>query len=127
MGESTNGRRSLKKVFCFATSPVTGHWLTCFTRKGYSHRILLFSQILLPEIRREGIRFQVIASYLLRIEKKSVIFSGSKQIPLKNTRKTCKSLPKHLILPSILPGCFEFVLQDYTSEHVNIPRKKANF
>ena len=26
-------------------------------------------------------------------------------------RKICKSLPEHLILPSILPGCFEFVLQ----------------
>ena len=39
-------------------------------------------------------------------------------------RKICKSLPKHLILPSILPGCIEFVLQDHTPEHVNIQRKK---
>ena len=39
-------------------------------------------------------------------------------------RKICKSLPKHLILPSILPGCFEFVLQDYAPEHGNIPRQK---
>ena len=41
-------------------------------------------------------------------------------------RKIYKSSPKHLILSSMLPGCLEFVLQDYTPEHVNIPHKKAN-
>ena len=105
--ESANGRCSVKKVFFF----------TCFVRKYYSHRRLLFSKIILPEIRAEGIcssrnsavhvpeinselvlfagysiiwqspsRYQTtIGSYLLRIEKKSVIFSGSKQIPQRNT------------------------------------------
>ena len=49
-----------------------------------------------------------IGSYLLRIEKKSAIFSGSKQKPQRipcYTSKICKSLPECLILPSILPGC----------------------
>ena len=49
--ESANGRCSVKKVFSFATSPCCGHWLTCFPRKVYSHRRLLFSQIILLEIR----------------------------------------------------------------------------
>ena len=105
--ESANGRCSVKKVLFF----------TCFARKYYSHRRLLFSKIILPELRAEGIcsprnsavhvpeinselvpfagysiiwqspsRYQAtIGSYLLRIEEKSVIFSGSKQIPQRNT------------------------------------------
>ena len=56
MGESANGRCSVKKEFFFGTSPCSGHWLTCFAQKGYSHRRLLFSQVILPEIRTEGIR-----------------------------------------------------------------------
>ena len=47
--------RAIKKVFFFATPPCSGHWFTCFARKGYSHRRLLFYQIILPEIRMEGI------------------------------------------------------------------------
>ena len=50
--ESANGRCSVKKVFFSATSPCCGHWLICFARKGYSHRRLLFSQIILLEIRK---------------------------------------------------------------------------
>ena len=56
-----NGRISQWEMFCknmffFAMSPCCGHWLTCFARKGCSHLRLLFSQIILPEIRTEGIR-----------------------------------------------------------------------
>ena len=68
-----------------------------------------------------------IGSCLLRIEKKNVIFSGSKQIPQCYPRKTCKSLPKRLILPSIFLGCFEFVFEDYTPEHVKYPTQKGRF
>ena len=119
MGESANGRCSVKKVFLFATSPCSGYWLTCLTRKRYSQRRLLcfpdyftrdkngrnsFSKefscscamnkfrtglVLFAEysiIRQSTSRYgSTIASYLLRIEKKSVIFSGSKQIPQRNT------------------------------------------
>ena len=56
MGESANGKCSVKKVFFFAKSPCSGQWLTYFAQKGYLHRRLLFSQIILPEIRTEGIR-----------------------------------------------------------------------
>ena len=31
-----------KRSSFFATSPCSGHWLTCFARKGYSHKRLLF-------------------------------------------------------------------------------------
>ena len=41
MGESANGRCSVKKVFLFATFPCSGHWLTCLARKRYSQRRLL--------------------------------------------------------------------------------------
>ena len=58
-----------------------------------------------------------IGSYLLKIEKKSVIFSGSKQIPQRNTA----------LSQGVMLGCFEFVLQDYIPQHVNTPHKKANF
>ena len=124
MGESANGRCSVRKVFFFATSLCSGHWLTCSARKSYSHRRRLFSQIILPEIRTEGIRsprnsavlvpqinsepvlsagysiirqrtsrYQAtIGSYLLRIEKESVIFSGSKQIPQRNTMLSQENL-----------------------------------
>ena len=121
MGKSTNGRCSVRKVFFFATSPCCGspccgHWLTCFARKGYSHWRLLFCQIILSEIKTEGIpsprnspvlvqqinwelvlfaEYSIIrqsasmgrasiGSYLLRIENKSVIFSGSKKTPQSN-------------------------------------------
>ena len=58
MGESDNGRCSVKKVFFFATSPSYGYWLTCFARKGYFHsQETAFSKIILPEIRTERIRF----------------------------------------------------------------------
>ena len=40
--ESANGRSSVKKMFFFVTSPWCGHWLTCFARKGYSHKRLIF-------------------------------------------------------------------------------------
>ena len=124
MGESVNGKCSVKKVFFFATSLCSGHWLTCSARKGYSHRRRLCSQIILPEIRTEGIRsprnsavlvLQInsepvlfagysiirqstsryratIGSYLLSIEKESVIFSGSKQIPQRNTMLSQENL-----------------------------------
>ena len=119
MGKSANGRCSVKKVLFFATSPCSEQWLACSARKGYSHRRLLFSLIILPEIRTEGICFSKeftcscainkfrtgtlsrilnysaehlkmpgnysTGSYLLMIGKKSVIFSGSKQIPQRNT------------------------------------------
>ena len=54
--ESANGRWSVKKVFFFVAFSWCGHWLTCLARKGYSHKILHFSQIILPEMRTEGIR-----------------------------------------------------------------------
>ena len=44
-----------KKGIFFAKSPCSGHWLTCFALKGYSHRRLLFSQVILPET-TQGIR-----------------------------------------------------------------------
>ena len=46
--ESANGKCSVKKMFFFVTSLWCGHWLTCFARNGYSHKRLLFSQIILP-------------------------------------------------------------------------------
>ena len=57
-------------------------------------------------------------NYLLTTEKKSVIFSGSRQMQQRNiilSQGTCKSLPEYLILS----GCFEISLPF-------IPRKKAN-
>ena len=65
--------------------------------------------------------------YLLRIatfsQEASKYLKGIPCYP----RKILKSSPKHLILPSIFQGCFEIVLQDYTPEHVNIPRKRQIF
>ena len=65
-------------------------------------------------------------SYLLRIEKKSVIFSGSKQIPQRNiiilSRKICKSLPEYLICQGALS-----LPSNYNPDHVNIPHKRAIF
>ena len=40
--ESANGRCSVKKMFFFFTPPGCGHWLTCFVRKAYSHKRVLF-------------------------------------------------------------------------------------
>ena len=40
MGDSVNGRYSVKKMLFFTTSPCSGKWLTCFARKGYSHKRL---------------------------------------------------------------------------------------
>ena len=58
MGESANEKCSVKKVFFFATSPRCEHWLTCFAQKDYSYsQETTFSQIILPEIKTEGIRF----------------------------------------------------------------------
>ena len=57
-------------------------------------------------------------NYLLTTEKKSVIFSGSRQMQQRNTilsQEICKYLPEYLILS----GCFEFFLPF-------IPLKKAN-
>ena len=54
--ESANGRCSVKKVSFFVAFSWCGHWLTCLARKGYSHKRLHFSQIILPEMRTEGIR-----------------------------------------------------------------------
>ena len=59
--------------------------------------------------RQNTSRYQkTIGSYLLRKEKK-VSFSQEASKNLKGIpcypSKICKSLPKHLILPSILPGC----------------------
>ena len=45
-----------QKDFLFWPSPCSGPWLTCFAQKGYSHRRLLLYQIILPEIRMEGVR-----------------------------------------------------------------------
>ena len=53
--ESANGRCSVKKMFFFVTSPWSVHWLTCFARKGYSHKDFFFPQIILPEMRTEVI------------------------------------------------------------------------
>ena len=54
--ESANGRCSVKKMFFFVTSPWCGHCLTYFAREDLSHKRLLFPQIILPEMRAEGIR-----------------------------------------------------------------------
>ena len=60
-----------------ATSPCSGHWLTCFARKGYSHKRLLFSQILLPEVRTEGIHFPRNSAALVpQINSELVLFAG---------------------------------------------------
>ena len=111
-----NGRNSFSKEFSCSCA------INKF-RTGALCRILNYSA--------EHLKIRAtIGSYLLKIEKKASFFKeASKYLKgiLCYPRKICKSLPKHLILPSILPGCFEFVLQDYTPEHVNIPRKKANF
>ena len=50
-------------------------------------------------------------SYLLRIEKKSVIFSGSKQIPQRNTIVLSQENMQIFTRIPNLPGCFEFALQ----------------
>ena len=77
MGESANGRCSVKKVFFFATSPCSGHWLTCSAPKGYSHRRRLFSQIILPEIRTDGIRSPRNSAALVpQINSEPVLFAG---------------------------------------------------
>ena len=66
-------------------------------------------------------------SYLLRIEKKNVIFSGSKQ-NLKRIlyylSKICKSLPEYLILPSILSGCLSLSSSRLYSRTRQYPIKK---
>ena len=54
--ESANGRCSVKKMFFFVTSPWCGHCLTYFAREDLSRKRLLFPQIILPEMRAEGIR-----------------------------------------------------------------------
>ena len=51
---------------------------------------------------------------MLGIEKNSVIFSGSEQIPKRNTKKICKSLPEYLICQ----GASSLI------SHVNIPPRK---
>ena len=77
MGESANGRCSVRKVFFFATSLCSGHWLTCSARKSYSHRRRLFSQIILPEIRTEGIRSpRNLAVLLPKKNSELVLFAG---------------------------------------------------
>ena len=77
MGESANGRYSVKKVFFFATPPCSGHWLPYFARKGYSRRGLLFFQIILPEIRTEGIRSQRNSAILVsQINSELVLLGG---------------------------------------------------
>ena len=131
-------------VFLFVISRCCGHSLTCFVRKGYSHRRLLCSENILPEIRTDSFfkelrcscainkfrtgslcrilnysteHLKVLGNYrqlFVKIEKKGVIFSGSKQIPQMNimlSQEICNSLPEYLNLPTILSGCFEFVLQ----------------
>ena len=75
----------------------------------------------------EHLKYRItIDSYLLRIEKKSVIFSGSKQIPQRNTivlsRKICKSLPEYLICQGTLS-----LHSNYNPDHVNIQHKRAIF
>ena len=42
IGESANGKCLVKKVLFFVNSPFSGHCLTCFAQKDYSHRRLLF-------------------------------------------------------------------------------------
>ena len=69
---------------------------------------------------------QLIDSYLLTMKKKSVIFSGSKQIPQRNTfypRKICKYLQKYLILSE----CFEFVLKIIIKNTLTSHAKRQNF
>ena len=48
---STNHRKQKMPYPHFATSPWSGHWLTCFSWKSYFHRRLFFSHIVLPEIK----------------------------------------------------------------------------
>ena len=133
-----------KRYSFFVISGCCGHSLTCFIRKGYSHRRLLCSENILPEIRTDSFfkelrcscainkfrtgtlcrilnystdHLKVPGNYrqlFVKIGKKSVIFSGSKQIPQMNimlSQEICNSLPEYLNLPAILSGCFEFVLQ----------------
>ena len=150
MGKSANGRCSVKKEFFFDTSPCPGHWLTCSGRKGHSRRgphffsdsftrekngknlfskefscscaINNFRTGMLCRILNYSAEHLKIPDNFLRKQTNT----SKEYIPC-YPRKIFKPLQKHLILPSILPGCFEFVLQDYTPEHVNIPRKKTNF
>ena len=100
----------------------------CMNKKNKNKRTGLFSSesaILAQEINLKLLHFAgysiiwqntsryriTIDSYLLGIEKKSVIFSGSKQIPQKNT--IVLSQENMSIFTGIpnLSGCFEFALQ----------------
>ena len=68
-----NGRNSFSKEFS----------CSCAMNK-FRTGLVLFAEYSI--IRQSTSRYgSTIASYLLRIEKKSVIFSGSKQIPQRNT------------------------------------------
>ena len=44
-------RKKTSHISMFATSSCSGHWLTCFSWKGYFHRRLFFSKIILPGIK----------------------------------------------------------------------------
>ena len=74
-----NGRNSFSKEFSCSCG------INKF-RTGQNFEFRTLQDMVLSIIRQSASKYRAtIGSYLLRIEKKSVIFSGSKQIPQRNT------------------------------------------